>query len=751
MALRLLQPGDRLNKRFPVNAHSARALFGALVTLFFDTETRCEVPIAHGTDRYVRACTPMIATYAFDDRDVEIATFLDRPDCRELILPPSVAHYLMYGDLSDIIVAHNAPFDYGVVTYGLGIETDIRRWRCTRTQAYAHGLPGSLELLGDVLEIPFSDRKSGEGQRLIQTFCAPGFVEPESRPEDWLNFCDYAKQDTTALRRVYRALPAHNFRGEAIAFWHLDQLTNWRGFRLDTKLAVAARALLERAKERHGKEIMVATAGEVQRATQRSKLLDFLNRKYEAALPNLRAATIRDTLEQDDIEPGLRFLLESRLEAAKSSGAKYGRGLSSLGPQERLRHTHQCFGAGRTQRDSHKGFQPGNMARPSMDAEYIDDIVIPAILDGSAYDPDVALLVGGPNTACANALRGSIIAAPGNELLDADFSNIESRTLAWLAAAHSSLARYRAGEDLYKAWYAEKFGVPIEEVTYAQRQISKVVALSMGFLGAVGAFVPMAANYHLDLDTLPALVLPGASAPQLSKANKAWERAALTGCGEDNDEGDFGLEREVYMSCALLVQAFRTGNSEVFKVGHELGQAVIDAIENPGVAYEVAHCKVWKSPTALLIQLPDGSRLIYFGARVHTERSVDFITGKTEFRKSTSYMTARGVQWRREKAWAGLYWNNVTQAIANRLLRAAALRIHADTLTVPAIAEYLARLPAHARTAIVLRWHDSLTLDVPKGSYPLERMLAQMNILPTWAAGLPIATEGWSNERYGKR
>jgi DNA polymerase bacteriophage-type len=694
----------------------------------------------------------MIATWAFDDEPVDIATYEDAITLRE-VLPTRLYDYLADGDVSDTIVAHNAVFDYGVITYGLQIKTDIRRWRCTRAQAYSHGLPGSLELLGDVLGLPLSDRKSSEGAHLIQTFCVPqhgldgkvSYTEPAERPDDWLRFCDYAKQDTHTLRRIHRALPSHNYCGISLDLWHLDQLCNWRGFRFDKKLAEAARTLLEKAKVIHGREITEATGAAVGAATQRAKLLAFLNERYKAELPNLRAATVRDMLEQDDIEPGLRFLLEARLEAAKNSGAKYGRGLTIVGPQDRLRHAHQFCGAGRTGRDAHKGFQPGNMARPTQDAEFIDEITIPAILDGSALE--APLLVGGPNSACANALRGAIIAAPGNELVDADFSNVESRVLAWLAAAHGALGRYRAGEDLYKAWYSEKFGVPVDEVTYAQRQIAKVVALSMGFLGGVGAFVPMADTYNLDLDTLPGLVLPGASATQLAKAERAWERAALLA----EDEGDFGLEREVYMACDILKQAYRTGNSEIFKVGHELGQAVIDAISEPGTAYAVARCRIWCGNTALLIQLPDGSRLTYFSPRVHTEKTTDPITGKESTRQYTSYMTARGMQWRREKAWAGIYWNNVTQAIANRLLRAAMLRIHADTLTVSAIAAYLARLPAHARTAIALRVHDSLMLDVPKGSYPLGRMIAQMNILPTWAAGLPIATSGWVNERYGKR
>lgn len=378
-----------------------------------------------------------------------------------------------------------------------------------------------------------------------------------------------------------------------------------------------------------------------------------------------------------------------------------------------------------------------------MKSRYISDIVIPAIMDGSAIDNP--LLVGGPNTACANALRASIIAAPGNELVDADFSNIESRVLAWLAAETYALDLYREGADLYKLWYSGKFNVPYEEVTDVQRQIAKVVALSMGFLGGVGAFVPMAATYNLDLDALPDLVLPGATAAQLAKATKAWERALMKG-----EEFHFNLEPNVYIACDILKQAYRETNAQIFKTGYAVGKAVSDSIKQPGVAHDVARCRIWATNAALIIKLPDGSRLTYFNPQVHYTKELDPISGKESVRESTSYMTAQGKTWRRQSAWAGLYWENIVQATANRLLRLAALRVHQATLKVPAIAAYLAKLPEHARTAIVLRVHDSLTLDIPKGSYSPEELCAEMNILPPWARGLPVASEGWANERYGK-
>ena len=105
----------------------------------------------------------------------------------------------------------------------------------------------------------------------------------------------------------------------------------------------------------------------------------------------------------------------------------------------------------------------------------------------------------------------------------------------------------------------------------------------------------------------------------------------------------------------------------------------------------------------------------------------------------------------REKMWAGLAVENIVQAVANDVLRAAMLRVHADTLTVPSIAAYLATLPSNARTAINLHVHDEICLDVPKGSYSKERFREILTQRPSWATDLPIAADLWTNIRYGKR
>jgi hypothetical protein len=79
------------------------------------------------------------------------------------------------------------------------------------------------------------------------------------------------------------------------------------------------------------------------------------------------------------------------------------------------------------------------------------------------------------------------------------------------------------------------------------------------------------------------------------------------------------------------------------------------------------------------------------------------------------------------------------------------LRIHHDTLNAPATRAYLMTLPAEARTAIILTVHDEVVLDLPAGSYPMERFREQMVAGEPWMQGLPIAVDLWNNPRYGKR
>jgi len=725
--------------------------------LFLDAETRSATNLkTAGTDRYVRDCDATIWTYTFND-EPEIG-------CWDILGGERAnRHERFVEGLKDeriIKIAHKSAFDRGVLLHSRNcrLYTDVSSWRCTMAQAYSSGLPGSVEYLGVVLQIPEADRKlTDEGKTLGPLFWSPRkdgrFNTPDDFPAEWAAFKRYAMVDTAALRQIYRRLPKHNFQGTNLQWWWLDQLVNNRGFGFDAQLAETAMDLLGRAKRRNDERVAEATEGAVAAATQRTKLLDYLNQRYGAGLENLRASTIRDMLDGDSLEPGLRLLLEIRLDAAKASGAKYRKGLQLLGPGRRIRHAHQYCGAGRTGRDSHKGFQPGNMMRQTLPAEYIDEIVIPGIKFTPQDVLDFPELFGSANMACANALRGCIVAAPpgpanpeGNELLDADYSNIESRVLAWLASETDELAAYLSGADTYRLLWADFFQIAPSDVTKAERQAAKVVKLAMGFGGGVGALVTMSAGYGIDLSALVPLVLPRADAKQMARAERAWRRAVL-------EDEDWGLTKETYMACDILKQKFRTSLKATNDVRLAVDKAVRNAVREPGTPHYAARCTIWSDRNALIVQLPDGSRLYYWSPTLHVTEYRDPTDphGVVQHREHLTFHTARGKGWRLEKAWAGLFLENIVQAVANRILRNGALAVHSDTLTVPRIAAYLDTLPPEERTAIVLRIHDALTLDVPVGSYSVERLLRCMCSASPWAEGCPIAGEGWRNIRYGKR
>jgi DNA polymerase bacteriophage-type len=739
---------------------------------FNDTETRSRTDIGLGNDLYTRDARCMIVTYNFSEVSVD-GRWLDQPTrIWEPWCDPTVPADFQnaVNDPNIIFVAHNASFDMKIYLRALRIRIALRRWMCTRAMAYSAGLPGSLDMLGKVVGLPEDQQKLVEDGKLIDTFCIPQgatgqFIEPWEKPDEWKRFCNYAIRDTDTLREIFKRLPTVNYSGNNLRAWHLDQLVNERGFDFDSRLATAAVDFLADAKVKSDGIVSEKSAGEVHAATQRDKLLAYLRRKCGIDIASLRASEVREWLEHDDLDPIVRVLLEQRLEAGKSSGSKYKRGLQMVGPRNRQRNTIQFNGAGRTGRHSGRGFQPHNMARPAIlvrrsdgrlilspvKASYIDEVVIPGIYSKGALDCDIVF--GGPNEAAALALRHVITAAPGNELVVGDFKNIESVITAWIAGETIEINAFAdafanpkdKSKDPYRIQWSQFFGTPVADVNDTERQGGKVSKLAFGFGGGVGALVTMAAGYQMDLEPLADIILPKATEEQKAKAYKAWRRAFLRG-------EDFDLEPRVYQACDILKQVYRTTNSAIDQMRKDVDNAIKNAIKAPmGAVYNVARCKIWSSGSCLNIELPSGRRLLYWFPKVEKETILDPEGGEPWYTEYVSYCTARGKSWRRERAWSGLFIENIVQAIANDVLRAAMLRLHDDTWTVPAIRDYLMTLPEEERTAICLHVHDEVALDVPKGSYPEERMLRVLIYKEKWMEGLPMSADIWIHFRYGKR
>jgi DNA polymerase len=84
----------------------------------------------------------------------------------------------------------------------------------------------------------------------------------------------------------------------------------------------------------------------------------------------------------------------------------------------------------------------------------------------------------GPN---GKALKKCLLAPEGHTLVESDSSQIEARTLAWLAGQDDVVATFAAKGDVYKKMASAIYNVPHDEVTKEQRHVGKTTVLGAGY------------------------------------------------------------------------------------------------------------------------------------------------------------------------------------------------------------------------------------------------------------------------------
>ena len=78
-------------------------------------------------------------------------------------------------------------------------------------------------------------------------------------------------------------------------------------------------------------------------------------------------------------------------------------------------------------------------------------------------------------TAWGQRIRHAFVADPGQQLVSADYSQIELRVLAHVSGEPDLIAAFERGEDIHRRTAAEVYDVAAESVTPDQRRIAKVV------------------------------------------------------------------------------------------------------------------------------------------------------------------------------------------------------------------------------------------------------------------------------------
>lgn len=98
-----------------------------------------------------------------------------------------------------------------------------------------------------------------------------------------------------------------------------------------------------------------------------------------------------------------------------------------------------------------------------------------------------------------SALKDAICAPFGYRMIDCDSSQIEARTLAWLAEQNDLVDAFDKGEDVYKIMASSIYGKPVEDITKDERFVGKTTILGAGYGMGAKKFQAQLKNFGVEL------------------------------------------------------------------------------------------------------------------------------------------------------------------------------------------------------------------------------------------------------------
>jgi len=695
--------------------------------LWVDLETYSEYEIKHGMHNYTAQAEIMLIAFAIDDEPAEIIDLTPGGDAGLL------DDFLRAVEIAKEIWAHHSAFDRNVILKQLKderLDWSTERWRDTQIQAYEHSLPGALSSLCDVLGIGEDKAKIKEGRQLVQLFCKPRpknsklrRATRETHPEQWGQFKIYGKQDVEAMREAHKRMPKWNFPNNQneVAYFHLDQKINDRGFTVDIDLVEGALRRVAEEKADLKEQTKAATNGALYSTTERDKTLLYLLEAHGVMLPDMKADTIERRLADPELPEAVKELLRIRLQATTTSTSKYAALKRATSPDGKCRGTIQFCGAKRTARAAGRTFQPQNLpSRGILEADDVelgiafikDDMPMPKFL----YPNTMHLL--------SSAVRGVLTASKGHKLRVSDLSNIEGRLGAWYADEDWKLEAFQAyddgtGHDLYNIAYAESFRIDVETVTKSQRQIGKVMELFLQYEGGVGAFLTGASTYGFDIDKLADDIYE-----TLPEAEKN-EAISFYNFLIKKNRSTFGLSKAGFVTCDTLKRLWRGANSDIANIWGLLATAVRKAVRNKGTWFPAGtKLSIRCDGSWLRIRLPSGRYLCYPSIKLEGQDEKISYMGDNPYTR----------QWCRLHTYGGKLFENICQATGREILYAGMLTAEQEGFVN------------------IISVHDELVTESPIDNKLLtvDRLSEIMSAELSWTKGLPLAAAGFESFRYKK-
>lgn len=662
-----------------------------MIHLSIDLETYSDVNLKKaGLYRYVQspAFEILLFAYSFDGAPTQV---IDMAQGEEI--PMEVIHALT--DPQCLKHAYNAAFEWYCLSKYMGAQLPPAQWRDTMLHGLYAGYTAGLDATGRALGIPEDKQKLATGKALIRYFCVPckptksngGRTRnyPHHDPEKWELFKTYNGQDVVAEMEIERRLSVFPVPDFVQKQWETDLLINARGVAVDMDFCAGALELGETIRAQLTDEAVQLSG--LDNPNSVKQLANWLSAETGDDITTLRKETIKELLGRDNADHVQR-MLEIRQELGKTSTKKYDAIEAAVCGDGRVRGLLQFYGANRTGRWAGRLVQVQNLPRTYTEPlEFARELVKGRKLDA------LRTIYGSPNDTLSQLIRTAFVAAPGNVLVDADFSAIEARVISWLADEEWRLEVFRTHGKIYEASASQMFGVPLERIVkgnpeYALRQRGKVAELALGYQGGVPAMRQM--------DTGKLLAdLP------------------------DEEIKD-------------IVDKWRNTNPKIRNLWYSFNDAAIRVIQNGGSlrirsCTFARECDCIRGTSCMTISLPSGRKLYYIDPAVGENRWGG---------PSITYMGVNDKnKWGRIETYGGKLVENVVQAIARDCLAQAIEHLEAAGLPV------------------VFHIHDEVVIDTPafdSNAVMLDKVVKIMSTPIPWAEGLPLGADGWVGAFFKK-
>lgn len=663
-----------------------------MIHLSIDLETYSDVNLKKaGLYRYVQspAFEILLFAYSFDGAPTQV---IDMAQGEKI--PLEVIHALT--DPQCLKHAYNAAFEWYCLSKYMGAQLPPSQWRDTMLHGLYAGYTAGLDATGRALGIPEDKQKLTTGKALIRYFCVPckptkangGRTRnyPHHDLEKWALFKTYNGQDVVAEMEIERRLSVFPVPDFVQKQWETDLLINARGVAVDMDFCEGALELGETIRAQLTDEAVQLSG--LQNPNSVKQLARWLSAETGDDITSLRKETIKELLGRDNADHVQR-MLEIRQELGKTSTKKYDAIEAAVCDDGRVRGLLQFYGANRTGRWAGRLVQVQNLPRTYTEPlEFARELVKGRKLDA------LRIVYGSPNDTLSQLIRTAFVAAPGNVLIDADFSAIEARVISWLADEEWRLEVFRTHGKIYEASASQMFGVPLERIKkgnpeYSLRQRGKVAELALGYQGGVPAMRQM--------DTGKLLAdLP------------------------DEEIKD-------------IVDKWRNTNPKIRNLWYSFNDAAIRVIQNGGslrvrCCTFARECDCIRGTTCMTISLPSGRKLYYVEPAVGENRWGG---------PSITYMGVNDKnKWGRIETYGGKLVENVVQAIARDCLAQAIEHLEAAGLPV------------------VFHIHDEVVIDTAAfdtNDAMLDKVVKIMSTPIPWAEGLPLGADGWVGAFFKKR